>query len=192
MAAEDAPKGSKQNTPNGTANGETRNKVTIKPVKTQDDAGKPGHSIAGDMQRVLDLMDDERHLVANELYQDIKRRIADSRKRTMGNQEEKTSPPTNSKHAKQRPKRGWFDSAKGKPEKAGVRDEQQDITKAETMRKENSFELNQLEVSSESFSRSVDTSVGSGYFDRISIFMPLCSKRSFPQNVLTSPMPAIS
>lgn len=185
MATEDAPKGPKQNTPNGTPNVETRNKVTIKPIKTQDDTGTPGRSIAGDMQRVLDLIDDERHLVANELYQDIKRRIADFRKPDMGKEKEKITPPINSKHAKQRSKRGWLDSLKVKPVKADSHDEQQDITKAETMIKKSSFELDQLEVSSESFSGLLHTSVGCGYFDQISICMPPGSKRSFPQNALT-------
>ena len=47
----------------------------IKPLSTVGDSGKPSHSVANDLRRVVNFIQDERHLVAHELYEDVKSRL---------------------------------------------------------------------------------------------------------------------
>lgn len=49
----------------------------IKPPTTMGDKGKPTDSLPEDMRRLFCLIDDERHLTAHKLYEDIHRRIKD-------------------------------------------------------------------------------------------------------------------
>lgn len=53
----------------------TGRRLRIKPLSTVGDRGKPSKSVAKDLQRVSNLIEDERHLVANELYNDCKERM---------------------------------------------------------------------------------------------------------------------
>jgi CRISPR/Cas system CMR-associated protein Cmr5 small subunit len=48
---------------------------TIRPPLTTDDDGKPTSSIAKDAHRVLDLIEDERHLTALALFESVRERI---------------------------------------------------------------------------------------------------------------------
>lgn len=57
----------------GSASGGRR--IVIKPLSTVGDTGKPTHSVADDLLRVLDFIEDERHLVAYDLYLDIQSRL---------------------------------------------------------------------------------------------------------------------
>ena len=49
--------------------------VIIKPIKTEGDSGKPSSHIFDDLLRVLDFIEDERHLVAYDLYLNIESRL---------------------------------------------------------------------------------------------------------------------
>lgn len=50
-------------------------RVVIKPLSTEGDSGKPTASILDDLLRVLDFIEDERHLVAYDLYLNIQSRM---------------------------------------------------------------------------------------------------------------------
>jgi hypothetical protein len=47
----------------------------IRPPMTTSDDGKPSESVARDVQRVFDLMEDERHLIALSLYENARERV---------------------------------------------------------------------------------------------------------------------
>lgn len=49
--------------------------LNIKKPSTSDDDGTPSKSCVADIQRVFRLIEDERHLIANALYQDVMSRI---------------------------------------------------------------------------------------------------------------------
>jgi hypothetical protein len=57
----------------------------IKPPTTINDDGKPSSSLLKDMQRTLALIEDERHFAAFDLYQSVKKRLAEFAK---GSQQE--------------------------------------------------------------------------------------------------------
>jgi hypothetical protein len=52
-------------------------KFEIKPPSTLGDKGKPTESLPEDVRRLFCLIEDERHLTAHKLYEDIRRRIQD-------------------------------------------------------------------------------------------------------------------
>ena len=61
-----------------TEGGESTNsgrRVIIKPLTTIGDRGKPTAKVSEDLQRVLNLVQDERHLVAYDLYMNCKARL---------------------------------------------------------------------------------------------------------------------
>lgn len=61
-----------------TDGGESTNsgrRLVIKPLTTVGDRGKPTDHVAKDLQRVLNFIQDERHLVAYDLYLDCKGRL---------------------------------------------------------------------------------------------------------------------
>ena len=59
--------------------------------KSKLDNGTPSSSTYNDLQRVLKLVQDERHLVAYELYVDVKRRIDDAKRRLVLNSGDSTN-----------------------------------------------------------------------------------------------------
>ena len=54
--------------------------VVIKPLSTEGDSGKPTANILDDLLRVLDFIEDERHLVAFDLYLNIQSRLGKLKK----------------------------------------------------------------------------------------------------------------
>ena len=50
---------------------------TIRPPTTTNDEGKPGPSLSKDVERVFRLIDDERHLTAQELLVSVQERLAE-------------------------------------------------------------------------------------------------------------------
>lgn len=48
---------------------------SIRPPETAGDKGEPSKSIVKDTERIFALIEDERHLVAHRLYENVKRRI---------------------------------------------------------------------------------------------------------------------
>lgn len=55
-------------------------RIVIKPLSTVGDSGTPTESVAEDILRVLDLIEDERHLVAHDLYLNVQSRLGNLKK----------------------------------------------------------------------------------------------------------------
>lgn len=85
-------------------------RVIIKPLSTIGDRGKPSKSVAKDLQRVVNLIQDERHLVAYDLYLDCKERMKDLRDKKKQLDDENAA-----RDAKSKTKRTWLPQKKKSP-----------------------------------------------------------------------------
>mgnify|MGYP005846071495 CR=1 FL=1 len=126
---------------------------SIKPIKTTDDTGEPGLSVAKDLTRVLDLIDDERHLVAHELYEDIKARMQEMEEKIQKHGQEHQQNHKHKKkathHGKQKSKGGWLSSgSKTKiANKSSASCDEEDFRKAKEFLHINKEALDLLDVS---------------------------------------------
>lgn len=102
----------------------------IRPPETAGDKGEPSKSILKDTERIFALIEDERHLVAHRLYENVKRRI----------QQIEGQDPVRKKS------RGKVKAFLRK-ESSALNKEQEDLLLAKALLKENTLKLQKLEVS---------------------------------------------
>lgn len=89
-------------------------------LKVTVDDGKPSNSALKDIQRVLQLITNERHLVAYELFVDVKRRIIDNEARFVA--EEKQDNQLNSKDKR----KAWWREKSIRSSSMGLEDDESD------------------------------------------------------------------
>lgn len=88
----------------GSSSSSATRRVIIRPLSTVGDAGKPSQSVTDDLKRVLDLIEDERHLVAYDLYRSVQSRFSKLKKQKDDYEQGKTVDITASKRASLRKK----------------------------------------------------------------------------------------
>jgi hypothetical protein len=88
-------------------------RLKIKPLATVGDPGKPSGSLSRDLRRVADFIQDERHLVAYELYQNAKGRWEAMLRQKREFDAAKEGTAAVPVKAKEKPKLAWNRKAKG-------------------------------------------------------------------------------
>lgn len=107
-------------------------------LKVTVDDGKPSNSALKDIQRVLQLITNERHLVAYELFVDVKRRI-DNEARSVAEKQE------NQLNSKDKRKAWWREKSRRSSSMAGLEDESDENEKAYKLLQERQKEFEALE-----------------------------------------------
>ena len=107
-------------------------------LKVTVDDGKPSNSALKDIQRVLQLITNERHLVAYELFVDVKRRI-DNEARSVAEKQE------NQLNSKDKRKAWWREKSRRSSSMAGLDDESDENEKAYKLLQERQKEFEALE-----------------------------------------------
>jgi hypothetical protein len=107
----------------------------IKAPSTLGDKGKPTESLPEDVRRLFCLIDDERHLTAHKLYEDIHRRI----------QEHHQASESHQKHKKSKGLRGF--GSKHKKEFAATKEKKaKEMKDAQEMLDSKHKEIDKLQV----------------------------------------------